>query len=211
MTTRAIALSVFSLILIASGFFLVSERHESNLQTSNHTISTGTSTSVAQNATNYAGIISTNASGQRVYTNDKYGFQFTYPANWRVGDNALGMPNGGTLQLLNSSKEDVGQSHGFARGENKIEAAVINTESSSAMLSSSNPDSPAKSIEPISLSVLNGTITGVNVELIGGEKSRTYSIPLRAAPDKSLLITIYGEASNFYALDTLVKSITWKY
>lgn len=209
MTIRTLAFCVFLLALITGAFFFVSGGMGLGWQTGNHTIYTGTSTSIVQNTDDYAGIISTNASGQRVYTNDRYSFQFTYPANWETGDNTLGAQNGGTLQFFNSSRQGAGQSHGFATGENKIEIAVINTASSSAILSSSSPDYPTKSLQSISLSISGESVSGANVELIGGEKFRMYRVPLQATPDKSLLLTIYGDASNFYMLDALVKNITW--
>lgn len=162
-------------------------------------------TSPSQSADQYVGEISTTTSGQNVYTSTKYGFQFTYPIEWHVEDNIPGY-----VQLSNSNRPDLGQTRGFAKGENKIEVSIINGSDSSAKLFSETPDYPIKSRESISLNLAGATVPGVNVELVRGDNVRIFVVPLLHMPEKSLMIVIYGDPSNFHVLNDLVKSITWK-
>ena len=193
------------ILLIVIGIFVSFQEYPVNDSRSPQTVAT---TSPSQSIDEYVGVISTGASGQNVYTNNKYGFRFTYPQGWRVGNNILGMPYGGTLQLFNYADTEHGaSSKGFTKGENKIEAAIVPSSAPSPYSSSEYP----ASIKTTQLVVAGEIAVRTDVELIvGGEKSRSYLLPLKNMSGQSLRITIGGDSSNFYVLDDLVKSIIWK-
>lgn len=214
MSKQNIILLLMLLLFVVGGFILYQfacTRTANDPNNDSRLPQTVATTSPSQSADQYAGEISTDASGQNVYTNNKYGFQFTYPQGWRVGNNILGMPYGGSLQLFNyADTEPNASSRGFTKGENKIEAAIIDSSASSAILFSDSSDYPTKSRELISLRLAKETVAGINAELIGGRKYRTYLLQHPNMPGKSLGISISGDPSNFYVLDDLVRSIMWK-
>jgi hypothetical protein len=156
----------------------------------------------------YAGEIATTTSGEHTYTNARYGFQFTYPSGWYVGDNILGMPYGGTLQLFNYPPyAESRQSKSFATGENKIEGAIVQADMPAAYTSLEYP----ASIETAQFKIGGEFALRADVKFLVGEtKYRVYLLQLQKIPGKALRVIIYGDQANFYALDDLVKSIAWK-
>lgn len=161
-----------------------------------------TATPQAVNLPKDTGTVSTSTKGVLLYTNEKVGVSFLFPQGWHLGNNLLG---NGLLQLLNY---DVGNysGKGFSpNGEiNKIEA-VIDTSNKYEQSS----DYPAKSVKEQQVEIAGQKATRTDVELVGGEKERIYYIPMPSTPEKFLSIVIFGDISNFYMLDNLVKSIQW--
>lgn len=144
-----------------------------------------------------AGRVSVDALGRNIYTNNDYGFQFTIPQGWKVDSNILGEKYGGTFRLLHTT--------GVSR--NKIEASIG---PSDGPIESTSEEFPS-SINTTQMHIAGELATRVTVELVDrSEEWLTYLIPLKATPGTALDITIFGDPSNFYVLDNLVRSITWQ-
>ncbi len=156
-----------------------------------------------QSSNQHAGIIATTTSGQHSYTNTLYGFQFTYPGGWRVGENSLNF-----VQLYNFPLSTAAyDAKGFAKNQNKVEAAVADSVSTAP--SSGAPDYVPISLQRTQITVANEIATRTDTEFAGGLKIRTYLLPIGPTPNKSLSISIYGDSANFGVLDEIVRSITW--
>ncbi|MHB1163270.1 MAG: hypothetical protein ACYCZZ_01955 [Minisyncoccota bacterium] len=206
MNTKRVVVAIFIVATGTGVYVFFGGYHLNDNNAPQPAANTSPSQSIDQDQ--YVGEISTTTSGQNIYTNTKYGFQFIYPQGWRVGDNHLGY---GTFQLFNYPDTEPGaSSKGFAKNENKIEAAVGNISINSAMSSPPNSNYATSSSELVSLGSAGQNILRTDAELFGGEKFRTYLLPLKNMPNESLQISIYGDPSNFYVLDNLVKSIVWK-
>lgn len=151
---------------------------------------------------NSVGNISAGIDDQMLYSNEKIGLTFAFPKNWHVGNNALGA---GSLQLLNYDTSNPPSKNFTADGKiNKIEVVI---DMSNKYEQSS--DYPAKSINEQQVEIAGQKATRTDVELARGEKERIYYIPIPLTPKKFLSIVIFGDTSNFYVLDDLVKSIQW--
>jgi len=151
----------------------------------------------------YVGLILSNIDGNNVYTNNKYGFSFTFPQGWRVGDNHLGY---GTFQIFNYPESQAMERGGFPTNSkmNKIEAGI--SDSSAYEISLIYPEA-TRTIKNVVISGQNSVRT--EIELVGGEKILSYSIPLFSIDNQFLVISIYGDPSNFVVIDNLVKSINF--
>jgi hypothetical protein len=135
-----------------------------------------------------------------IYENQEFGFSFTYPEGWRLGDNNLGR---GTLQLFNY-QEQAENGSTFSKGLNKIEAVVIENDSYE-----SSDDYPEERQEKTEVIIAGKKVTRVVTELNGGERTLSYLIPLIETDSKSLLITIYGDPANFNVLDNVILTFEW--
>ncbi|MCR4330266.1 MAG: hypothetical protein NUV49_00020 [Patescibacteria group bacterium] len=155
------------------------------------------------NKDEYTGKISTNDNGKNSYINNRYNFKFTYPQEWRVGDNSLGY---GTFQLFNYPESIANGKSSFSpdNGMNKIEAGI-----SASGLYGSSDDYPEKTRTAKEIEIAGQTAIRTEVELAGGERILSYVIPLPIIPQKSLSITIYGDPSNFRVLDEIIASFEW--
>ncbi len=125
------------------------------------------------------------------YVSDKYKFKFSYPSTWRVEGNQTGY---NTLQLLNYSDNQAGDSGRWAKGMNKIEMTII--------------DNPSSYFSDYSM--VETTIAGQKAwKGAGGLSWLSYAITLPSGPAKYLAVTIYGDSANYYVLEDLLKSLTW--
>ncbi|OHA17560.1 MAG: hypothetical protein A3H57_00775 [Candidatus Taylorbacteria bacterium RIFCSPLOWO2_02_FULL_43_11] len=190
---RLTIVTIFIVGIIASLFVVILK-----LNSQNDTAPDNTKTEL--NLDEYLGKISSNDEVLNVYTNNKFGFTFTYPKEWHVGDNHLGY---GTFQLFNYDESNASGSV-FAKGWNKIEAGIVSNSDYG-----SSDEYPEKSRKEIPMEVRGQPSTTTEVTLIGGEKIYSYSILLPSVPDSHLSIAMYGDPLNFYVLDELVQSMTW--
>ena len=152
------------------------------------------------------GIISPSKNGKSVYTNKKYGFSFTFPSEWRVGDDSLGY---GTLQFFNYDESEGVGGHKFQSGQNKIEMRIL---SSDSIYIDENASSafPTETIENRRLTVAGQAAFMERIRLVNGEEIlKSYKIILHKIPDSGIAIVIYGDTKNFFLLDRLVESIEW--
>lgn len=150
----------------------------------------------------YVGIISSGVDDKNIYTNKKYGFSFSYPKDWHVGDNHLGY---GTLQLFNYDQGKVTGGSVFGVGQSKIELTISDFGSYS-----DSTDYPEKQRIEKGATVDGQPATIYERELVGGEKISSYLISFPAITDKYLSINMYGDSSNFYILEEMVKSLKWQ-
>ena len=149
----------------------------------------------------YVGLISANMDNQNIYTSDKYGIKFTYPKEWRVGDNHLGY---GTFQLFNYDVSQAGGKSLFPKGQNKIEASIVSTN-----IYGASTDYPETRRVIKQVLVAGQTATRFEIELTGGEKILSYIVSLPVTSDKYFSINMYGDPLNFHILDEVVGSIVW--
>jgi hypothetical protein len=156
---------------------------------------------IPANINEYIGTISSSTDGRNVYISNKYDLQFIYPEEWRVGDNHLGY---GTFQIFNYDESEATGSSIFPKGWNKIEIAI--TSNSTVDTSPEYPE-----INRITKEVLVGgqPATRVETEFTGGVKILSYKILLPTISNKYLSMSMYGDSSNFYILDEIVKSLIW--
>lgn len=150
----------------------------------------------------YVGVITQNANGQNVYTSSKYHLSFTYPQGWRVGDNHLGY---GSFQIFNFEPE-IGQK-GFLKGQNKIEAgiAVIDPHDFGK-----NTDFPEGYSTTTKVTIAGEPSIRFDINYpAGGVRLFSYIIPIPDTLNNYIGISIYGDPSNFYVLNDLVKSLEW--
>lgn len=197
MKSNKIIIIVAVVIFLVVGRFLLKSKSKTPVPPAPSNVPTNT----VNKSENFVGNISAGIGDQLLYSNEKLGLTFAFPKNWYAGDNSLGS---GYLQLFNY---DVSQATGksvFPAGHNKIEA-IIGTSNKYEQSS----DYPAKLVNEQQLEVNGQKATRTDVELAGGEKERIYYIPIPTTPEKFLSIVIFGDTSNFYVLDDLVKSIRW--
>lgn len=155
-----------------------------------------------------SGTVATTTGGNMLYRNEKLGVQFTFPSNWHLGTNTIGNVSGhGYMQLFNyNENQAVGKSI-FPEGYNKIEAVVGERSFFSEEPSSDYPEQSRNTEEVV---IAKQKATKVDITLMGGQKIRTYNVPLpNPVGDYILKINIYGDPDNFYVLDQLVNSIEW--
>ena len=143
------------------------------------------------------GVIASSSQGFNSYTSTKYGFTFTYPADWRVGDNEIGY---GTLQLLNYDPATAEGKGGFPLGDNKIEAGILGNDAAGYV------------------GLPNWRHVGEHTVLAGIDMWRfdpdisdygilTYIVTL---PSNNYLgISMYGDSSNFHVLDDAIATLRW--
>lgn len=134
--------------------------------------------------------------GLEIYSNEKYGFIFSYPRDWTAKTE-----NSELIQFYNYLKTDE-----EALSENvlnKVEIVVveeINYEGSS--------DYPEKNKSISDIVIAGQNAKKVGVELIGGEKISSYYVQIPSI-NKYLSLSIYGDSNNFYVLDNIVNSLKW--
>lgn len=167
-TARKIIFGVITLVFVAGGYFFGSSRSGDR--------------------------ISTQTSMTDVYTNEEYGFRFSYPQEWHAGADNLGA---GALQLFNY-KESEATGSKFSPGMNKIEVvvAVGNPYESTS-------DYPEKDRQTTEVSVAGREVIRTEIEFLDGQKILGYLIPLNN-DNGNLAITVYGDPENFYILENLV-------
>jgi hypothetical protein len=125
-----------------------------------------------------------------------------------VGDNILGMPFGGSLQLFNTATSgDSGQTSGFARGENKVEVSVIDAANTSALLHPSSTDDGPETITSLSTASGGMSVPGADMTYAGGTHLRLFILPMPSMPESSLMFVIYGDPSNFDTLNVIIQSV----
>lgn len=197
---------VFSLMAILGwlGVFLVKRDTSSNIKQSDHVPKTSNGSKLedaTKDNTEYVGIISPSATNkQSEYLNKKYGFSFMFPSSWQIGDNHLGA---GTFQIFNYIPRD-GKDSFSGENTNKIEATIAYTQEISL-----SDDYPSTKISTTTLNIAGQGSLVIDYQLVGGQRIHSYSIPLPNTKDNFLVISIYGDKSNFHVLDELVKSIQW--
>ena len=152
------------------------------------------------NVQNVPSYTPTSAKSENIYTNTEYGFRFTYPQGWHLGDNNF---ERGTFQLFNYSESEASGSV-FPVGTNKIEARI-----SANNTYGTSDDYPQKTRTVTEVNIAGQKATRMEVELIGGEKILSYTISLPQNNGEFLAITIYGDSSNFYVLEELIADIEW--
>lgn len=151
------------------------------------------------------GMVSSDKDGQMLYTSRGIGLKFTFPKEWHLGVNTLGDTSGnGYLQLFNYDEAKAAGKSVFPVGNNKIEATIVAND-----VYEQPSDYPAKFVNEKQIDVAGQKVKEINVELVGGEKGQIYYIPIPTAPGKFLSMVIFGDVSNFFVLDNLVKSIQW--
>lgn len=135
-----------------------------------------------------------------VYTSEEYGFRFSYPDDWYMGNGDL---ERGTLQFFNYDKSKASGAV-FSAGTNKIEAIVV-------AVSPYEPSSdyPEKTHMTTKTVVGGREASRIEVELVGGEKMLGYLIPLANTNGKFLAIAIYGDPLNFRILEDIVTGFGW--
>lgn len=147
----------------------------------------------------YKGAISTSTNTSNAYFSKKYGVSFLFPNTWHVGDNSLGF---GTLQLFNYNESIASKDFSPTGETNKIEAVISDSNTNPA--STYYPEKQRTSKE-VTVDGRNATI--FDVELVGGQKIRTYYVSLPTMSGKYLAISIYGGVQNFHVLDEIVSSL----
>jgi hypothetical protein len=204
--TKVLASLIIVAMVVGAGWYFLKGRGENKITNQNIVPSPSAANTVLNangntvNLNDYVGTISTSTDGQKsLYTSVKYGLRFSYPIEWRVGDNHLGY---GTFQLFNY-EESIANKH-FSEGQNKIEI-VIGTDD---FLKPSS-DYPQKTNQSKQIKIDGHIITRHDIELVDGEKYRTYALALPRGPSTFLFLTIYGDPSNFSVLDEIVQSIEW--
>src|SRR6185437_7930716 len=106
------------------------------------------------------------------YTDPKYGFQFTYPPEWHVQGNILG-----SVQLFNSNRPDLGQTKGFAKGENKIESYIgtgTPAEAVSKITIDPTAEYPIKDFVNTQVKIAGQDSIRTETDLVNGQKIVTY-------------------------------------
>ncbi len=152
----------------------------------------------------YAGIISSSTvKNQNLYTNEKYGFQISYPQGYVMGDNMLGYPVDGKEELgqlwLFNPASDYGNNG--AIGMNIMHSKEYSLE---------NTD---KVIMKKQISVAGQPVYVYDVEQhfaeSEGYRFLLYVIPLPSHHDKYLWIKFHGNLSKLLTPDEIVKNIQW--
>lgn len=143
------------------------------------------------------GEVTKNQDGTNQYTNSTYRLTFLFPTTWHIGDNNL---SNGTLQLFNYDESVYKK--GFGINENKVEAR-IGTESTYV----ASADYPEKNRSVKQVVVAGQSANVLDVEFQTGEKVYTYFVPLTLLPGKYFIVSIYGDASNFKELDTMMANL----
>lgn len=207
-TMSKITLGIISLIVLCGGMLFWYQYNRTNISMWRPA---ATSTNPTQgDLEQYVGQITTDANGNNVYTSLKYRLSFTYPKGWHVGDNHLGY---GTLQLLNYDENTVSPKDSFGVDSkiNKIEAGIGNGDPedvvSKIVVKDPSADYPVEKFSNVHLVIGGQSAIKTTIELVGGEKDVTYSIPLKSMPNMFLGITIYGDPTKFPILDQIVQSL----
>lgn len=189
MKSKVTYILLFAILLIAGAFYMYPVKNSNTTQP--QTNATATSSTV----TNTAGAISSNQDGTKQYSNSAYGISFSFKPAYHIGNDNLAT---GTLQLFNYDENSFRK--GFGMNENKIEAGVGGTNVSLA-----TSDNPEKKRTETEITIAGEVAKKTDVELEGGLKIRTYSIPLRNFPGKYFSVSIYGDESNFGDLDKIME------
>lgn len=190
MKSKVAYILLFTILLIVGAFYMYSAKKSDTTQSQINV------TATSSIATKTAGTISSNQDGTKQYSNSAYGISFSFKPAYHIGDDNLAT---GTLQLFNYD-ENSGFRKGFGMNENKIEAGVGGTNVSLA-----TSDNPEKKRTETEITIAGVVAKRTDVELEGGLKVRTYSIPLRNFPGKYFSISIYGDESNFGDLDKIME------
>ena len=196
---QIILVSIAIVVIIAGGYFVWNKIN--NQKTELFFKESLSSVPLSVNIDEYIGVISINENSQNVYTNNKYGFQFVYPKEWRVGDNHLGY---GTFQIFNYDESEANGKSFFSEGHNKIEVVITSNRTENT-----SPDYPEEKRITRSVIISGQPSTRYEIQLTGGQKIFSYIILLPTHSDKYLGLRMYGDPSNFYVLDDLVKSLKW--
>ena len=150
----------------------------------------------------YRGIIaSSTTKGYNTYTSKKYGIQFSYPIEWRVGNNNLG---NGTFQLFNFFNQEEGA---IRAGKNKIEIYL------NPIYAYNKPDTADINTKTLTKKiVISGQLalrSEVEFSYGDGASMISYEILIPTIPDKYLGMSMYGDPANFHILDEMVKTLKW--
>lgn len=197
---------VFSLTIMLGwlGVFLVKRGTSPDINQGDQVAKTSNGSKLedtGKDRTEYVGIISPSATNkQSEYLNKKYGFSFIFPSSWQIGDNHLGA---GTFQIFNYTPLE-GKDSISGENTNKIEATIVYTREISL-----SDDYPSTQISTTTINIAGQDSLIIDYQLTGGQKIHSYNIPLPSAKDNFLMISIYGNESNFHVLDDIVKSIQW--
>lgn len=189
-TTKNIVLALIVIIIVMVGYLV--------LNTENNKIG---NISTSENIDEYVGSISSTKDGDNIYTSQKYKLRFIYPKSWSIGDNHLG---DGTFQIFNYDESHKTGKSIFLKGQNKIEVVIEEKN-----IDATSSDYLNEKVMKNSFTFFGQPATKVEVELIGGHKVLYYFISLPNFTNKYLRLSIYGDPSNFYILDNLIKHLTW--
>ena len=142
---------------------------------------------------------STGIGGLSIYSSKKYEVKFSGPTNWHIGGNDLNYDH---FQLFNYDESVAGKDFSSESVDNKIAVGI--SDSNTYGTSTDYPEKVRKE-KTVVIAGQQGNI--VDVELMGGQKIRTYFIPLHTDSGKFLAMSIYGNQLNFYVLDEIVRSL----
>ena len=135
------------------------------------------------------------------YTSTKYGFTFSYPKGWYVGDNHIGW---GTFQLFDTSLATRGSGGGKVVGS-KIEAGICSGLSGYTL---DTNDYPGMTVNNTNMRIANQAAIRSDVHIADGLDARAYSVRFPNS-ENTFCVTMYGPPSKFKVLDNLVESLEW--
>lgn len=149
-------------------------------------------TSLIKGEDKNVGAITENTDVTYTYKNDTYKLSFTYPNTWRM--HGYTFDRGAEVMLFNFPEEDGAGQEGFSVGHNKIGMAII-TDPKSYVNGKLNETKVAGQMAYFSRDEEMGNLS--------------YVITIPSKPGKYLAITMYGDKANFFALDDLLRTLTW--
>lgn len=201
MSPKIITVLIGSVVLIGGGIFLYYEKVITEVKPLK-TVQTSDNPAPSDEIPMSVVIIATSSGTLRSYTSKEYGFHFQFPGmGWYVGDNHLGY---GTFQL-SSNDPTTADGKDFVSGSvNKIEMAIVQNNANAT-----STDYPEVSRSEKMVVVAGQKSKVFDIELQQGN-IRSYYIPLPQKPSLFLVMSIYGNVSNFHLLDEIAKSFIFE-